>query len=110
MHRLSNPADVKRFVDSIDTFFVDMDGQDGSCPSSDETPHIFSLGVLFHEGNPIPGAIETLVFLHSLGKRILFVTNNSTRSRRIYMEYFAKFGFPIAKVSGYPWPTPCMVL
>lgn len=50
-------------------------------------------GVLWHETKPIPGAIETLHTLEKMGKRLLFATNNSGKSRSAYIEKFVKLGF-----------------
>lgn len=41
---------------------------------------------------PIPGSVEALEYLHSLGKKLLFVTNNSTYSRRDLISIFHSFG------------------
>lgn len=54
-------------------------------------------GVLWHETVPIPGAIEALRRIHALGKRLLFATNNSGKSRTQYAKKFADLGF-----TGFP--------
>lgn len=42
---------------------------------------------------PLPqGAAETIAHLRQMGKRILFVTNNSSKSRREYVKKFAALG------------------
>ena len=62
-----------------------------------------TLGVLWHGNDLIPGIKETLIKLRtsvghiqhhviSKGKRLIFVTNNSTKSRRQYAEKFRKLG------------------
>ncbi|KAJ3074090.1 hypothetical protein HDU98_012118 [Podochytrium sp. JEL0797] len=60
----------QKFIDSIDTFLFDCDG------------------VLWHGDYPIPRVAEVLDKLRSLGKRVLFVTNNSTKSRHQYLQKF----------------------
>lgn len=52
-------------------------------------------GVLWHETSPIPGAIETLQRLEDLGKKLLFATNNSGKSREAYMQKFGQLGFTV---------------
>ncbi|XP_071479244.1 glycerol-3-phosphate phosphatase-like [Diadema antillarum] len=70
---------VKEFLDSIDTILLDCDG------------------VLWHSATPIPGAVDTINKLRSMGKQPLFVTNNSTKSRTQYLEKFNKMGFVVSK-------------
>lgn len=52
-------------------------------------------GVLWQENEPIAGAADTLKRLQSMGKRLLFATNNSGKSRETNMEKFKKLGFDI---------------
>lgn len=42
-------------------------------------------GVLWLGSSPVPGARETLGYLKSLNKEIFFFTNNSTKSRALYV-------------------------
>ncbi|EAL65021.1 hypothetical protein DDB_G0284737 [Dictyostelium discoideum AX4] len=64
----------KSFIDSIDTFIFDCDG------------------VLWIADTIVPGAIETLNYLRqTLGKKILFVTNNSTKTRQQFLEKIKSF-------------------
>ena len=49
-------------ADGYDTFLFDLDG------------------VLYRGVDPVPGAPETVARLRALGKRIAFVTNNSSRT------------------------------
>ena len=60
--------------DEIKTFIFDCDG------------------VLWKGSTLIPKTIETLKYLKSLNKKLLFVTNNSTSSRASYLQKFRKFG------------------
>jgi 4-nitrophenyl phosphatase len=54
-------------------------------------------GVIGRGDKPIPQAVEAVNKLISMGKRVVFVSNNSTRSRRIYMQRFKEFGVDISE-------------
>ncbi|KAJ1851603.1 hypothetical protein GGH12_005944 [Coemansia sp. RSA 1822] len=62
------------FVDQFDTFLFDCDG------------------VLWRGPTVIDGVPETLAMLRSLGKRLIFVTNNSSTSRSDYVHKFTRLG------------------
>jgi len=48
---------------------------------------IFDLDGCIYRGNiPIPGAADTIAHLRKLGKKILFLTNNATRTPEQYVE------------------------
>lgn len=47
-----------------------------------------TIGVLWHGDTVISGVKKTLAQLRATGKRILFVSNNSTKSRRAYLKKF----------------------
>ncbi|KAF8477742.1 2-phosphoglycolate phosphatase [Russula ochroleuca] len=49
-------------------------------------------GVLWHGDRLIDGAVEVLHILRSQKKRVLFVTNNATKSRRNYKKKFDGLG------------------
>lgn len=51
-------------------------------------------GVLWVGDVPIKGAVEFLNLLHDKGKRIIYVSNNSSKSRASYLSKFKKLGFP----------------
>ena len=71
---MSRRTDFKQWIDNLDTFIFDCDG------------------VLWRGSELIPGISETLSRLRQLGKRIVFVTNNSTKSRREYLKKFRTLG------------------
>ena len=50
-------------------------------------------GVLHVSGEPIPGAVEAVARLRSVGHRLRFVTNNSTRARATLAEELRAMGF-----------------
>ncbi|XP_071447581.1 glycerol-3-phosphate phosphatase-like [Hetaerina americana] len=71
--------DIKKFIESFDTVLTDCDG------------------VLWVENNAIDGSPATINRLAELGKKIFYVTNNSTRERQDYVEKCTKLNFPAKK-------------
>ncbi|KAK6537895.1 hypothetical protein TWF694_010794 [Orbilia ellipsospora] len=69
--------EIDAFIDQFDTFLFDCDG------------------VLWRGSVLLPKVVETLEMLRSRGKKLVFVTNNSTKSRETYSKTFAKFGIPV---------------
>ncbi|KAH6627847.1 HAD-like domain-containing protein [Chaetomium tenue] len=67
---------IDEFIDLFDVFLLDCDGVIWS------GDHVF-------EGIP-----ETLEYLRSRGKKVVFVTNNSTKSREEYLKKFTGLGIP----------------
>ncbi len=49
-------------------------------------------GVIWINGKEIPGSIEIVNHLHDMGKVIVFLTNNSTKSRDKYVEALREIG------------------
>ncbi|KND03007.1 phosphoglycolate/pyridoxal phosphate phosphatase [Spizellomyces punctatus DAOM BR117] len=68
---LNSKEEIEAFIDSIDTFLLDCDG------------------VIWSGNHVIDGVQEVLDLLRAKGKRLLFVTNNSTKSRAAYLKKFA---------------------
>ncbi|KAJ3026350.1 UNVERIFIED_CONTAM: hypothetical protein HDU68_005795 [Siphonaria sp. JEL0065] len=62
--------EIQALLDSVDTFLFDCDG------------------VIWHGDYPIQNVCNVLTQLRAMGKRILFVSNNSTKSRRQYLTKF----------------------
>jgi len=52
-------------------------------------------GVVGKGKKPIKPAVEAVKKLMDLGKKVVFVSNNSTRSRRIYTERFRGYGLDV---------------
>ncbi|XP_049810292.1 glycerol-3-phosphate phosphatase isoform X2 [Schistocerca nitens] len=77
--------DIKSFINSFDTVLTDCDG------------------VLWLGSELIPGANIALNTFRNLGKKIFYVTNNSTKSREEYIDKFRKLGF----VASEPDPMVC---
>ncbi len=61
-------------ADAYDAFLLDLDG------------------VLYRGDSPIPDAPETVEALRSLGKRLAFVTNNSSRTPKAVVAHLASVG------------------
>ncbi|KAF2837844.1 4-nitrophenylphosphatase-like protein [Patellaria atrata CBS 101060] len=67
---------IEEFLARFDTFLFDCDG------------------VLWSGDHMFPGTKETLEMLRAKDKRLVFVTNNSTKSRADYKKKFDKMGIP----------------
>ncbi|CAG8598040.1 10812_t:CDS:2 [Ambispora leptoticha] len=72
--KLETDVARREFIDKFDAFLLDCDG------------------VIWEEEIVLPGVHETLKYLRSKGKQLLFVTNNSTRSRDAYLAKFQRLG------------------
>jgi len=66
--RLSEPQ--SQLLDNVDVFIFDCDG------------------VIWRGDSLIPGIMETIEKLRAMGKKMFFVTNNSTKSRKGYKKKF----------------------
>jgi phosphoglycolate phosphatase len=56
-------------------------------------------GVIWKGDKLINGVPETLDMLRSMGKKLVFVTNNSTKSRKQYGKKFESLGLDVTEVS-----------
>lgn len=59
------------------------------------------IGVLWSGDHLFPGTVETLELLRSNGKQVVFVTNNSTKSRADYKKKLETLGIPSSTVRPY---------
>eukprot|EP01017_Pseudomicrothorax_dubius_P002625 TRINITY_DN1015_c0_g1_i1.p1 TRINITY_DN1015_c0_g1~~TRINITY_DN1015_c0_g1_i1.p1 ORF type:complete len:290 (+),score=78.62 TRINITY_DN1015_c0_g1_i1:144-1013(+) len=77
------------FIERYDVFLFDCDG------------------VLWHGGERVAHAFETLQKLTDLGKRVLFLTNNSTLTREEYVKKIASYGYTprIEQIYSTSWVT-----
>ena len=80
--RLSATVDYKGLLDKYDTWLFDCDG------------------VLWQGDRMIEGVPEVLSLLRTHKKRIFFVTNNATKSRKSYKKKFDQLGLEAHVVSG----------
>lgn len=72
--RLENPSDL---LDSVDVFIFDCDG------------------VIWKGDSVIDRVPDVLAKLRAMGKRVFFVTNNSTKSRKGYKKKFDDLGLDV---------------
>lgn len=57
--------------------------------------YVFDLdGVLWRGESVVPGAPEAIARLRAAGKRLFFLTNNSSQPRRVYVEKLTRLGMP----------------
>lgn len=75
---------VHEFLARYDNFLFDCDG------------------VIWLDEKLVPGVKKTIEFLKGQGKRIAFVTNNSSKSRHTYLDKFARLGIDVSKDIIYP--------
>ena len=71
---LSNP-ELDEFLSSFDTVLTDCDG------------------VLWTGSYAINGSPEVVQALRKMGKKVIYVTNNSTKSRKEYLKKVTDLGF-----------------
>lgn len=77
--KITTKEQAQEFLDSFDTFLFDCDG------------------VLWLGTHLLPNTKEILKFLTDAGKQLVFVTNNSTKSRKQYTKKFAGFGIEVTE-------------
>jgi 4-nitrophenyl phosphatase len=74
---LSTREEYQTLFDSVDTFLLDCDG------------------VIYHGPVVVPGVKTVLQMMRDAGKKVIFVTNNATKSRAMYKLTFDKLGIPV---------------
>ncbi|XP_029046011.1 glycerol-3-phosphate phosphatase-like [Osmia bicornis bicornis] len=74
-----NDENVTKFFHSFDTVLTDCDG------------------VLWMYMNPLPNAAEVMNAFRSLGKRVFYVTNNSTKTREEFVNKCKILNFKVSK-------------
>ncbi|OVA08272.1 HAD-superfamily hydrolase [Macleaya cordata] len=76
---LLTPQNVDSLFNSVEAFLFDCDG------------------VIWKGDKLIEGVPETLEMLRSKGKKLVFVTNNSTKSRKQYAKKFCSLGISVTE-------------
>lgn len=74
--KIDSKEHAQKVVDSYDYFLFDCDG------------------VIWLGDHLLPFVVETLQLLKEQKKTVIFVTNNSTKSRKDYISKFTKLGIP----------------
>ncbi|KAJ4975216.1 hypothetical protein NE237_000322 [Protea cynaroides] len=77
--RLLCRESVKALVDSVEAFLFDCDG------------------VIWKGDKLIEGVAQTLEMLRSMGKKLVFVTNNATKSRKQFSNKFHSLGLAVSE-------------
>ena len=73
--QLNSVSVIESFLNSFDTVLTDCDG------------------VLWNESEPIQGSPEAINLLRRLGKKVVYVTNNSGHTRAGYVQKCKELGF-----------------
>ncbi|KAJ6112102.1 4-nitrophenylphosphatase [Penicillium sp. IBT 18751x] len=76
LYLTGNKEGLRDFLSKFDVFLFDCDG------------------VLWSGDHIFPGTVETLELLRKNGKQVVFVTNNSTKSRADYCKKLQSLGIP----------------
>jgi len=74
---LLDSSNVRQLLDSVDVILSDCDG------------------VLWTTDSVVPGAPEAVRKLKAMGKKVLYVTNNSNKSRQEYVKKFLSLGYHV---------------
>lgn len=69
-----NKSSAQQLLSKVDNFLFDCDG------------------VIWNWPNKIPGSVEAINKLKSMGKRCFFVTNNSTKTRKMLIDMINQVG------------------
>lgn len=76
--RLNGPL-MKQLLDSVDSVLFDCDG------------------VIWRGDQVIPGAPRVINLLKEKGKKVFFLTNNSTKTRKMYADKMSSMGFDVSE-------------
>lgn len=76
--RLNGPL-IKHLLDSVDSVLFDCDG------------------VIWRGDQAISGAPQVINLLKENGKQVFFVTNNSTKTRKMYADKMSSLGFNVSE-------------
>ena len=93
---MDNPLSMNETIRQCDTYLFDCDGMS-------TIDYIFTgylrLGVLWESSHLFPGAVDILNYLRATNRRVLLITNNSTKSVEQYAEKCRTLGLPVSAVS-----------
>ncbi|CAL1599034.1 unnamed protein product [Knipowitschia caucasica] len=70
---------IKQVLDSVDSVLFDCDG------------------VIWRGDQAVPGASEVINLLKKHGKKVFFVTNNSSKTRKLYADKMSLLGFNVTE-------------
>lgn len=68
---------MKQLLDSVDSVLFDCDG------------------VIWQGDQAVPGAAQVINLLRENGKKVFFVTNNSSKTRSMYVDKMSTLGFKV---------------
>ncbi|KAG7034022.1 Phosphoglycolate phosphatase 2, partial [Cucurbita argyrosperma subsp. argyrosperma] len=77
--QLLSTGNARDLIDSVEAFLFDCDG------------------VIWKGDKLVDGVVDTLEMLRSKGKKLVFVTNNSSKSRRQYAKKFYSLGISVSE-------------
>uniref|UniRef100_A0A7S0SPZ5 Phosphoglycolate phosphatase n=1 Tax=Mantoniella antarctica TaxID=81844 RepID=A0A7S0SPZ5_9CHLO len=98
----TNPALARRAVTRTASTSEDLLVDDGAGLLDRITADIDCVvldcdGVIWQGNTLLPGVRESIQLLRDMGKRLVFVTNNSNKSRKQYVHKFEQFGITVEK-------------
>uniref|UniRef100_H2LD53 Glycerol-3-phosphate phosphatase n=1 Tax=Oryzias latipes TaxID=8090 RepID=H2LD53_ORYLA len=82
---------LQQLLDSVDSILFDCDG------------------VIWRGDQVIPGAPQVINLLKQHGKRVFFLTNNSTKTRRMYADKMSTLGFDVTEQEVFGTAYGCAV-
>uniref|UniRef100_A0A3P9JT21 Glycerol-3-phosphate phosphatase n=1 Tax=Oryzias latipes TaxID=8090 RepID=A0A3P9JT21_ORYLA len=82
---------LQQLLDSVDSILFDCDG------------------VIWRGDQAIPGAPQVINLLKQHGKKVFFLTNNSTKTRRMYADKMSTLGFEVTEQEVFGTAYGCAV-
>lgn len=100
--RLVNSVLTNVYVACTDLRIITEDSVAASIVASFDNFLLDCDGVLWMAGETLAAVRETITMLQGLGKKVLFVTNNSCKSRAMYAKKMAGLGFNVSEADLIP--------